>query len=109
MSLMTVTPAVSPFANDPFYALGLADAYDEHQNGTPIDVLKARAAELLDAEYPKTKHVQPAELYRIGYATGIAGILNSHIATVNSQAEVAQTWRARKQGRQTSTRQHATR
>lgn len=103
MTTMTVETPVSPFANDPFYALGLADAYDEHQAGTPIHVLKTRAEELLDADYPATQYVQPAELYRLGYATGVAGILNGHLAAVTAQAEVAQTWLARKQGRETST------
>lgn len=99
MSLMTVAPAVSPFAGDPFYALGLADAYDEHQAGEAIDTLKTRAGELLDAEYPTTGNILPAELYRLGYATGIAGILNGHIATVNAQTDVSQKWWARKNGR----------
>lgn len=91
--------AVSPFARDPFYALGVGDAYDEYMAGESIEVLKCRASELLDAEYPKTASVQPAELYRLGYATSIAGILNGHIAAVNAQTEVAQKTWARKNGR----------
>ncbi|WP_399559398.1 hypothetical protein [Streptomyces chartreusis] len=101
MTPETTTP--SPFANDPFYCLGVADAYDEYQAGESIDTLKVRASALLDADYPKTEHVQPAELYRLGYCTSIAGLIGGHIATVNAQAEVAQTWLARKEGRETST------
>lgn len=103
MSLMTPETAASAFARDPFYAMGVADAYDEYQAGESIDTLKTRASQLLDADYPKTQHVQPAELYRLGYCTSIAGLISGHIATVNAQAEVAQTWLDRKQGRTTST------
>ncbi|MFF1444190.1 hypothetical protein [Streptomyces sp. NPDC058295] len=88
MSLMTTAPAVSPFANDPFYSMGIADAYDEHQAGETVDTLKQRAADMLEAD---TRGQIPAELYRVGYATAIAGLLNFHIATVNAQADVAHT------------------
>jgi hypothetical protein len=103
MTTMTIASPVSPFANDPFYAMGVADAYDEYQAGESIDTLKRRAAELLDADYPKTTDIQPAELYRLGYGHSIAGLMNGHIATVNAQTEVAQTWLDRKQGRSRST------
>ncbi|MEW2402211.1 hypothetical protein [Streptomyces sp. NPDC046862] len=103
MTVQTVTNAVSPFARDPFYAMGVADAYDEYHAGETIDTLKRRAAELLDAEYPQTQHVQPAELYRLGYGNAVAGLMNGHIAQINAQADVAQTWLDRKQGRDTST------
>jgi hypothetical protein len=99
MTTMTFAPANNAFARDPFYSLGVADAYDEYQAGETIDTLKRRANELLDAEYPKTQNIQPAELYRLGYATSIAGIINGHIATVNAQADVSQKWWARKNGR----------
>lgn len=49
MSIQTITPAVSPFARDPFYAMGVADAYDEYQAGEDVHVLKRRAEEMLDA------------------------------------------------------------
>ena len=103
MTTMTIAPTVSPFARDPFYAMGVADAYDEYQAGETIDTLKVRASLLLDAEYPRTDTVQPAELYRLGYANSIAGMINSHIATVNAQCENAQQDLARKQGRERST------
>ncbi|MFD9004469.1 hypothetical protein ACFV0T_26510 [Streptomyces sp. NPDC059582] len=104
MTIQTVAPAISPFARDPFYALGIADAYDEHAAGETLDTLKARANALLDADYPQTDRIQPAELYRLGYVTSIAGLINSHIATVDAQSELAQKKQARKQGRDTSTR-----
>lgn len=99
MTVVFFEPALSPFASDPFYALGLADAYDESIAGESIDSLKRRAGELLDAEVGDS---MPAELYRMGYTQGVIGIANGHIATVNAQCEVAQTWLARKQGRETS-------
>ncbi|GAA3807854.1 hypothetical protein ACFQ0G_53765 [Streptomyces chiangmaiensis] len=103
MTTMIVAPAVSPFARDPFYAMGVADAYDEHAAGDSIDTLKVRASCLLEADYPRTDKVQPAELYRLGYVTSIAGLINGHIATVNAQCEVAQKDQAREQGRERST------
>lgn len=100
MSIQTIAPAVSPFARDPFYAMGVADAYDEHQAGEDVHVLKRRAEEMLDAQ---PGHSLPADLYTVGYANTVIGLMNGHIAQINAQAEVAQTWLARKQGRETST------
>ncbi|MFJ4473303.1 hypothetical protein ACIP2X_38215 [Streptomyces sp. NPDC089424] len=102
--MTTMTPeaaAQSPFASDPFYCLGVADAYDEHAAGEDIEDLVRRADEMLDAA---PEGVVPANYYVCGYGNTVRGILNSHIATVNAQAEDAQTWLARKQGRETSTR-----
>lgn len=99
MTTMTIAPAVSPFANDPFYALGVADAYDEHKAGENVHDLRRRADEMLDAA-PHT--AGPASLYVVGYANTVIGLLNGHMAQINAQAEVAQTWLARKQGRETA-------
>ncbi|MFJ7023202.1 hypothetical protein ACIQUW_33055 [Streptomyces sp. NPDC101117] len=90
-TVMPETSPASPFAADPFYCLGVADAYDEYTAGASIDTLSVRASALLDADYPKTDHVQPAELYRLGYCNSIAGLIRGHIATVNAQTEVAYT------------------
>lgn len=90
MTTMTIAPAVSPFVRDPFYAMGVADAYDEHHAGETVDTLKRRAAELLDADAGNSI---PAELYVAGYATTVIGLVNGHIATVNAQTEVAHTSR----------------
>jgi hypothetical protein len=104
MTTMTLAPAAGAFARDPFYALAVADAYDEYNAGETIDTLKRRADELLDADYPQTQQTVPAELYRIGYGNTVVGLMNAHIATVNAQAEVAHKWMGRKKGPATSTR-----
>lgn len=96
MTTMTIAPAVSPFARDPFYALGVADAYDEHQAGENVHTLARRADEMLDAA---PTGLVPANLYVCGYANTVRGILNGHIAMTNAQAEVAHRWLNRKQGR----------
>jgi len=100
MSIQTLTPAVSPYARDPFYAMGVADAYDEHRAGENVHDLKRRAEEMLDAD---SRDSVPADLYILGYATTVLGLMNSHIAQTNAESEVAQTWLARKTGRDTST------
>jgi hypothetical protein len=98
MTTMTIAPA-NPFASDPFYALGVADAYDEHQAGDSVHTLKHRADQMLDAAPP----TEATSLYVVGYANTVIGLMNRHIAEINAQAEVAQKWLARKQGRETST------
>lgn len=99
MSVMTIATHAGAFANDPFYALGTADAHNEYAAGDSIHTLKQRAAELLDADYPTTSQVQPAELYRLGYANAVVALTNQHIATVNTQSEKAHRRWARKNGR----------
>ncbi|MGA5670007.1 hypothetical protein ACPCTG_31570 [Streptomyces pseudogriseolus] len=100
--MSTATPDIvtNPFAADPFYALGVADAYDEYKAGEDIHNLYRRADEMLDAA---PTDASPANFYVCGYANTVRGLLNTHIAQINAQAEVAQTWLARKQGRETST------
>lgn len=100
MTTMTIGSAVSPFASNPFYALGVADAYDEHQAGEDVHTLVRRADQMLDTAPNDTS---PANFYVCGYANTVRGILSSHIAQINAQADVAQTWLARRQGRETST------
>ncbi|MFJ6068993.1 hypothetical protein ACIQHU_38890 [Streptomyces tendae] len=107
MTVQTFTPPTSPFARDPFYAMGAADAYDEHHAGLGIHDLLRRADEMLDI--PSTGR-DSVDLYVCGYGNAVRGLLDSHIAQINAQADVAQTWLARKQGRETSTlhqRHHA--
>lgn len=99
MTVQTFTPPTSPYARDPFYALGAADAYDEHQAGTNVHDL-LRADEMLDNAPTGRDSV---DLYVCGYGNAVRGLLDSHIAQINAQADVAQTWLARKQGRETST------
>lgn len=90
--MTTMTPEAltpSPFASDPFYALGVADAYDEHNAGENVHDLVRRADEMLDVA--PTGPV-PANLYVCGYANTVRGILNGHIAQINAQTEVAHRW-----------------
>lgn len=93
--MTTLTPEAtipSPFSTDPFYALGIADAYDEQTAGEDIHTLKRRADEMLDTASASIA----SDLYVIGYATAVIGMLNSHIAQINAQAEVAHWWLNRK-------------
>lgn len=99
MTTMTFAPAAGAFANDPFYALGTTDAHNEYADGDSIHTLKQRATQLLDAEYPTTSQVQPAELYRLGYANAVVALMNRHIATVDTQSEKAHKRWAQKNGR----------
>lgn len=92
MTIQTLAPAVSPFASDPFYAMGVADAYDEHRAGENVHTLKQRAEEMLEAD---TGGSIPAELYLVGYANTVIGLMNGHIAGINAQTEVAHTWHGR--------------
>jgi len=99
--MTTLTPesnGLSPFDGDPFYALGVADAYDEHQAGETLQILLLRADEMLDAAPAQT----PVSLYVVGYANTVRRLLNEHIAYVNAEADVAQSWLARKQGRESA-------
>ncbi|WP_432185431.1 hypothetical protein [Streptomyces tendae] len=100
MTMPTYTPPTSPYARDPFYALGAADAYDEHHNGLNIHDLQRRANEMLDI--PSTGS-DSTDLYVAGYGNAVVGILRTHIAQINAQTEVSHRWLARKQGRETST------
>jgi hypothetical protein len=89
MTTEAITP--NPFTDDPFYCLGIADAYDEHAAGEDIHTLNRRADEMFDSTPADSI---PASLYVCGYATAIAGILNGHIAQINAQTEVAHRWLA---------------
>ncbi|MGV9226346.1 hypothetical protein ACWDPF_27175 [Streptomyces albogriseolus] len=100
MTMQTVAPAISPFAHDPFYAMGVADAYDEYQAGEDVHLLKQRAELMLDTP---SGGVDSTDLYVVGYANTVIGLMNTHIAQIAAQTETAQTWLARKQGRETST------
>lgn len=97
--MTTMTPEAltpSPFTNDPFYALGVADAYDEYQAGENVHDLQRRAHEMLGAAPMDSV---PVSLYVCGYGNTVAGIFNGHIAQINAQTEVAHRWLNRTQGR----------
>ena len=97
MSIQPIPPTAGPFVGDPFYAMGVADAYDEHQSGEDVHLLRRRADEMLDTP----SHSRPADLYVVGYATTVIELMNGHGAEIDAQTEVA--WRDRNQNRETST------
>ncbi|MFC7794574.1 hypothetical protein [Streptomyces cinereoruber] len=81
MSLMTLTAAITG-DQDPDYYAGRADAYDDHQAGTPLDVLITRATY-------NTAHHTPG--YAKGYSTRVEEI-RREIADINDlQADIAHT------------------
>lgn len=93
MSIQPITPTAGPFVGDPFYAMGVADAYDEHQSGEDVHLLRRRADEMLDTP----SHSRPADLYVVGYATTVIELMNAHGAEIAAQTEVA--WSDRNQKR----------
>lgn len=100
--MTTMTPGAftpSPFASDPFYALGATDARNEHAAGEDVHLLKRRADEMLE----KTPTTLPSDLYVIGYATTVIGLLNGHMAQINAESDVTHRWHDRKHGRSTDT------
>lgn len=100
MTVQTFTPPTSPYARDPFYAMGIADAYDEHRAGISVHDLRRRAEEMLDVPSDGRESI---DLYVAGYGNAVCGLMNSHVAQINAQAEVSHRWLARKQGRETAT------
>jgi len=55
MSITTLAPATT--TPDPAFYAGRADAYDDHQAGTPLNVLIVRLAYLIDL-HPDTAYVK---------------------------------------------------
>ena len=100
MTVQTFTPLTSPFARDPFYAMGAADAYDEHHAGVSVHDLQRRANEMLDIPSDGRESI---DLYVVGYGNAVIGLMQTHMAQIAAQAEDAQKTHARKQGRETST------
>jgi hypothetical protein len=93
MSLMTLAPDTNPYANDPDYYRGRADAYDDSHTRT-VDELVALTGMAIDyASIP----------YALGYFDRVAELRMETDAVSAAEAELAQTWLARKQGRETST------
>lgn len=85
MTTMTLAPANGGFAHNPYYALGTADAYDEYMAGETVDHLVRRSDEMIDAEYRSIA----AELYMIGYANAVRGLVNGRRANTAAQTNVA--------------------
>jgi hypothetical protein len=95
MTTMTLAPATGGFsADDLDRAAGRADAYDDH-NTLTIDQLNVRADYLID--------YHPNLAYAQGYSAYVKGAQLEQACATTAQAEDAQTWLARKQGRETST------
>jgi hypothetical protein len=89
---MTIAPAVSPYADDPDYYAGRADAYDHSQTRT-VDEMVALTGMAVDyASIP----------YALGYFDRVAELRMELDAVAAAESELAQTWLARKQGRETS-------
>ncbi|RSS33781.1 hypothetical protein [Streptomyces sp. WAC08241] len=81
MSLMTLTTAITGNQDPNFYA-GRADAYDDHQTGTPLDTLNTRAA--YNAE-----HHNP--MYAAGYYARVLEIRRETADINDLQADIAHT------------------
>lgn len=92
MTIQTIASAVSPFANDPQYCRGRADAYDDSQTRT-IDEMVALAGMAVD--YASIPYAQ-------GYTARVNELRLELDAVAPMEMELAQTWWARKQGRETS-------
>lgn len=101
MTTAAIPTTNSAFSTDPFFALGRADAHDEATH-TPLEGITAHANLLLDHITPNTGHGQ--RLYTAGYAHRAAELVAEHLAIVNAESDLAQTWLDRKQGRSRSTR-----
>ncbi|MGW3383285.1 hypothetical protein ACWDCO_24255 [Streptomyces albogriseolus] len=93
MTVQTFTPATNPFAQDPDYYLGRADAYD-HSHDRTVDQMVALLGMAID-------HATLA--YAAGYSDRVIELRMEQDVVAAAESELAQTWLARKQGRETST------
>ncbi|MFJ9799908.1 hypothetical protein [Streptomyces sp. NPDC101145] len=81
MTTMTITPALGGFADDPDYAAGRADAYDDSHTLT-LDQLQARAAH----------YIQHAPIARAtGYADRVLEYRRETAAVTAAETELAHT------------------
>ena len=80
MTTMTLAPT-NLGDQDPAYYAGRADAYDDHQAGTPLQVLIVRLGYLID-DHPNT-------VYVAGYAERVWEIDREQAADAAAQAEHA--------------------
>jgi len=94
MSLMTFTSMNDGFTNDPAHYIGRADAYDDAHTLT-LDQLTIRAGMYADHH--------PALAYAMGYMDRVIEMRLELDAVAAAESELAQTWLARKQGREQST------
>ncbi|MEU7338640.1 hypothetical protein [Streptomyces sp. NPDC007074] len=90
MTVTTIAPIGFDHTRDPDYFHGRADAYDDAQTLT-LDELIIRSGAATDyASLP--------------YALGYSAVVIETRMEADAEVEIAQTWWARKQGRETSTR-----
>jgi hypothetical protein len=89
MTTMTIAPTGFDHTRDPDYFHGRADAYDDAQTLT-LDELVIRSGAATDyASLP--------------YALGYSAVVIEIRMEADDESEIAQTWLARKQGREKST------
>ena len=93
MSLMTFDHINNGYAGDPAHSIGRADAYDDAQTLT-LGQLTIRAGMYADHH--------PALAYAMGYMDRVIEMRLEQDAVAAAESELAQTWLARKQGRETS-------
>lgn len=79
MSIATTTPDTNSYRNDPAYARGRADAYDDAHTLT-LDALKARAA-----EYAEHAHLFTA----LGYMDRVLEMRMEEAAVAAAETELA--------------------
>ncbi|MFE9812360.1 hypothetical protein [Streptomyces sp. NPDC005548] len=90
MTTMTISPIGFDHTRDRDYFNGRSDAYDDARTLT-LDQLVIRSGAATDyASLP--------------YALGYSAVVIEIRMEADAEAEIAQTWLARKQGRETSTR-----
>jgi hypothetical protein len=103
MTITDIAPGPSPFSTNPDFARGRADAYDDAQRHHAASV-QVNAQLALDFITPASTIQE--RMYAAGYGHSALENMRSHLAAEavrTAQIEEAQTWLARKQGRQTST------
>lgn len=91
MTTLTIAPA-SPFDMDPDYCLGRAHAYDDSATRT-VDEMVALLGMAVD--YASVRYAE-------GYADRVTELRLELDAVAPMEMELAHTWLARKQGRETS-------
>ncbi|MGW1468507.1 hypothetical protein ACWCPT_29695 [Streptomyces sp. NPDC002308] len=82
MTTLTIATALTG-GQDPAYYAGRADAYDDHQAGTPLDTLRVRLGYLLDAH--------PDLAYATGYGDRVLEIRAETAAITAAETELAHT------------------
>lgn len=93
MTIATIAPTTGQHAEDPDYYRGRADAYDDSATRT-VDELVTLAGFAIDyASVP----------YARGYADRVTEYRLETDVVAGAESELAQTWLARKEGREDST------